>query len=90
MTFMHSNHLRQLKMPSSGFGEESEQEVKDTVKSTGDTYTWEELSKYNERYNAHVAVRGKVCPSLLQRISLPRLCINIAPHKLSLRTCHKW
>ena len=60
-------------MPSSGFGEESEQEVKDTVKSTGDTYTWEELSKYNERYNAHVAVRGKVSPSsisLLQRILL--------------------
>ena len=66
-------------MPSSGFGEEGEQvEVKDTVKPTGDTYTWEELSRYNERYNAHVAVRGKVSPSLalLQRV-LPRLYVLI-------------
>ena len=47
-------------MPSSGFGEEGEQEIKETVKPTGNSYTWEELAKYNERHNAHVAVRGKV------------------------------
>ena len=46
-------------MPS-GFGEESEQEVKEAVKPTGNSYTWEELAKYNERHNVHVAVRGKV------------------------------
>ena len=47
-------------MPS-GFGEESEPDVKEAVKPTGNSsYTWEELAKYNERHNAHVAVRGKV------------------------------
>jgi len=46
-------------MPS-GFGEESEQEVEDTVKPSANSFTWQELAKYNERHNAHVAVRGKV------------------------------
>ena len=46
-------------MPS-GFGDESEQEVKEAVKPTGNRYTWEELAKYNERHKVHVAVRGKV------------------------------
>ena len=45
-------------MPSK-FGEESEQDVKDTVKPSGSSYTWEELAKYNERHKAHVAVWGK-------------------------------
>ena len=52
-------------MPS-GFGEESEQEIKEAVKSTDNSYTWEELSKFNERHNLHVAVRGKVSPALLK------------------------
>ena len=50
-------------MPSSGFGEETEQEVKEAVKPTGNSYTWEELTKYNERHNVHMAVRGKVSRS---------------------------
>ena len=48
-----------IEMPSR-FGEESKQEVKDAVKPNGSSYTWEELAKYNERHNAHVAVWGKV------------------------------
>ena len=43
----------------SKFGEESEQDVKEVVKPSG-SYTWKELTKYNERHNAHVAARGKV------------------------------
>ena len=56
-------------MPSE-FGEEGEQEIKDAVKSTGSSYTWEELSKYNERHNVHVAVRGKVSLALLFNVCL--------------------
>ena len=37
-------------MPS-GFGEESEQDVKEAVKPSGCSYAWEELAKYNERHN---------------------------------------
>ena len=48
-----------LMMPS-GFGEESEQEIKETVKPASNSYTWQQLSKYNERHNAHMAVREKV------------------------------
>ena len=51
--------IEMLRMPS-GFGEESKQDVKEAVKPSGSSYTWEELAKYNERHNAHVAVRGKV------------------------------
>ena len=58
-------------MPS-GFGEESEQEIKEAVKSTGKSYTWEELSKLNERHNLHVAVRGKVSLLLLRFIVVPQ------------------
>ena len=51
-------------MPSE-FGEESEQEIKEAVKATGvNSYTWEELSKLNERHNLLVAVRGKVSPAI--------------------------
>ena len=46
-------------MPS-GFKEESEQEIKETVKPISNSYTWQQLSKYNETHNAHVAVCGKV------------------------------
>ena len=35
----------------SGPGEESEQEVKEAVKPTCSNYIWEEIAKYNERYN---------------------------------------
>ena len=52
--------IKHVNMPSSGFGEESEQEVKEVLKPTGNSYTWEVLAKYNERHNVHVAVRGKV------------------------------
>ena len=45
-------------MPS-GFREESKQDVKEVVKPSGSSYTWEEFAKYNKRRNAHVAVRGK-------------------------------
>ena len=45
-------------MPS-GFREESEQDVKEVVKPSGSSYTWEELTKYNERHNTHVVVQGK-------------------------------
>ena len=44
-----------------GFGEENEQEVKEVVKPTSSNYTWEEIAKYNERYNSiQVAVCRKV------------------------------
>ena len=52
---------------SSGFGEESEQEMKEAVKPTGSSYTWEQLSHYNERRNAHMAVCGKVSEILYTR-----------------------
>ena len=51
--------IETLRMPS-GFGEESKQDVKQVVKHSGSSYTWEELAKHNERHNTHVAVRGKV------------------------------
>jgi len=47
-------------MPSE-FGEEGERETKDcTVKSGKTVFTWQDLSKFNQRHNAYVAVRGKV------------------------------
>ena len=56
-------------MPSSGFGEEGEQEIKESLKpATSNSYTWEELTKYNEGQNAHVAVRGKVSLVVLRLI----------------------
>ena len=66
-------------MPSSGFGEEGEQEIKESVKpATSNSYTWEELAKYNERQNAHVAVRGKVSLIILRLsfVCVP-YCIDI-------------
>ena len=59
MAFTCIETCRKLEMPS-GFREESEQDVKEPVKPNSSSYTWEELAKYNERHNAHVAVRGKL------------------------------
>ena len=56
---VRSNQSKKIKMPSE-FGEEGEQKINEPVKPTSNRYTWEELSKYGERRNAHVAVRGKV------------------------------
>ena len=53
--FLYYENLEPCGMPS-GFREESEQEIKEAVKPTGNNYTWEELAKYNERHNVHVAV----------------------------------
>ena len=64
-------------MSSSGFGEESEQEVKEAVKPTGNSYTREELAKYNERHNVHVAVRGKVSQTAL---SSDYICFTLNMH----------
>ena len=47
------------KMPSE-FGE-GERETKDCAVKSGKTFfSWQDLSKFNERHNAYVAVRGKV------------------------------
>ncbi|XP_065893145.1 uncharacterized protein [Dysidea avara] len=47
-------------MPSE-FGEQDEKTTKDCgVKSGKTVYTWQDLSKFNQKHNAHVAVRGKV------------------------------
>ena len=56
-------------IPSSGFGEENEQEVKEAVKPTGNNYTWEELAKYNERHNVHLEVRARGKVSLITLFS---------------------
>ena len=43
-------------------GRDEVREPTDSVQSDpgGRKFTWQELSKLNERHNAHVAVRGKV------------------------------
>ena len=76
-----SRALKHVNMLS-GFGEESEQEVKEAVKPTGNSYTWEELAKYNEMHNVHVAVRGKV----LGKVSEIILCSDYYAYVSSLNS----
>ena len=62
-------------MPSE-FGEEGDRETKDCgVKSDKTVFTWQDLSKFNQRHNAYVAVRGKVSitPDDLLVSLVPRL-----------------
>ena len=77
-------------MPS-GFGEESEQEIKEAVKPTGSSYTWEQLSHYNERHNAHVAVRGKVSQIFSEYIHLsPKWPSSLYVYHLVYITYYQW
>jgi len=66
-------------MPSE-FGEEGERGTKDCgVRSDKTVFTWQDLSKFNQKHNAYVAVRGKVSITVPRIVRLESKDIHCLP-----------